>query len=205
MLPSVGSYVPGNCGTLDDNVKTALDDALGNLPWSNEDDRGYVDDWDGIVPLTLLPGLTLGRARLRDLHGLRPDRPYQTFCKGNEKVVLFHLRSDWPLSLHVAWKLWGEYQGRLYTEGRVEYEGEVSIVNTTDSEKTELILNALRPVMVRYVSIHEYEVHFVFRWTVTVLSYVFQVPLQTLWLDHVSDQVRNVLEKKIATVYSEGA
>ncbi|CAN7942387.1 unnamed protein product [Ixodes hexagonus] len=96
----------------------------------------------------LIPGtLYLGESTVLRLDEFKPDRPYQTFCRGSDTITLFSIRSKYPLRMMIPWSLFSGHNGTLVTSvDSVRFEGEL-VTTVTPSGPNSKIENLVAAVM----------------------------------------------------------
>ncbi|KAM7289105.1 uncharacterized protein ISCGN_029239 [Ixodes scapularis] len=100
-----------------------------------------------VVPSTggdfLIPkAIFLGSTTIRGLDRLEPDRPYKTYCRGQDKITLFSLRSRYPLRVSIPWSLCSGHNGTVVSNARnVRYEGELVTSKSVDGGTSSRIEN----------------------------------------------------------------
>ncbi|KAG0443312.1 hypothetical protein HPB47_015057, partial [Ixodes persulcatus] len=100
-----------------------------------------------VVPSTggdfLIPkAIFLGSTTIRGLDRLEPDRPYKTFCRGQDKITLFSLRSRYPMRVSIPWSLCSGHNGTVVSNARtVRYEGELVTSKSVDGGTSSRIEN----------------------------------------------------------------
>ncbi|KAG0442430.1 hypothetical protein HPB47_015710, partial [Ixodes persulcatus] len=89
------------CPPLDPNWEDKLDQLFSALPADFPDaiPTGVFQDHDTDI------GFTLGNSSFSGLEGLKPDRPYETFCRDSERVLQFSLRASESLQLSIPWTM----------------------------------------------------------------------------------------------------
>ncbi|XP_029835680.2 uncharacterized protein LOC121832888 [Ixodes scapularis] len=119
-------------------LEDKLDKLIQNLPKELVSNETKVEILRGAI--------FLEEGTLFGLHLLKRDRPYKTFCRGNDTVTVFSLRSKYPVRMQVPWSLCSGHNGTLTSNAHlVRFEGEL-VASKTDSG-TEYRIQNVFPVV----------------------------------------------------------
>lgn len=191
MVPSLDISTEGDCGILDGQTKAALDKALNHLPSEYVDSK--FDGRDFVVPK-----LVFGKTSLTGLDHLKVDRPYHVFCRGDDKLVHFSLRTPSVLRFVIPWEFCSAHNGTLRTTaGLVEYDGEVQ-VQTSGSPKPILLLNRLTPKVLERIDVDVRRIDPVVEGIFAVLGHILAGPVRLFWVDVVSERVKDALKAALS-------
>lgn len=136
-----------------------------------------------------LPGVFLGNATFTGLDGLQPDRPYKSFCRDNQRVILYSLRSTSPIRMTVPWRLCAGSSGTIGTVARlVRFEG---IITVTPAGNT---LEPVVPVLLERVSLELEGLGDTVGTVGMVLGHLLPGPLRLFWVDLVSTHITQALK-----------
>uniref|UniRef100_V5HCX2 Putative secreted protein n=1 Tax=Ixodes ricinus TaxID=34613 RepID=V5HCX2_IXORI len=122
----------GKCPPLDTDWEDKLDELFSALP---------TDFPHAILPevsqdLDTYLGLKLGNASFSGLHRLKPDRPYETFCRDSERVIQFSLRAPEFLELSIPWALRSGINGSIIATAHLSrIEGQIHVTKTEGVSK----------------------------------------------------------------------
>ncbi|CAN7997008.1 unnamed protein product, partial [Ixodes hexagonus] len=122
-------------------LERRLENALSQLP------RSYVATNTGSIQL--IPNFFfLGNTTVQGLTDLRADKPYKTFCRGNDRVTVFSIRSWSPIRIAILWRLSSGQNGAIRAHAvHLRYKG-VTITNCAGGGTTSRIelLMPLQPI-----------------------------------------------------------
>lgn len=175
----------GRCPQPDANWEAKLDTTFYSLP------ERYVGNLHNNANFQVLPGVFMGNATFTGLDGLQPDRPYQTFCRDNQRVILYSLRSTSPIRMTVPWRLCtAGYSGTIGTVARlVRFEGTITI---TGSQYT---IEPVVPVLLERVEAELVGLGDVMNFVGLFLGHLLSGPVRLFWVDLVSTHITQALER----------
>uniref|UniRef100_A0A6B0V4R2 Putative conserved secreted protein n=1 Tax=Ixodes ricinus TaxID=34613 RepID=A0A6B0V4R2_IXORI len=120
------------CPPLDPNWEDKLDELFSALP----------ADFPNAIPMGLFLdpdtdlGFMLGNTSFSGLAGLKPDRPYETFCRDSERVIQFSLRATEFLQLSIPWTMCSGLNGTIRTVAPLSrIEGQIHLNKTEGASK----------------------------------------------------------------------
>uniref|UniRef100_A0A6B0V3F6 Putative conserved secreted protein n=1 Tax=Ixodes ricinus TaxID=34613 RepID=A0A6B0V3F6_IXORI len=120
------------CPPLDPNWEDKLDELFSALP----------ADFPNAIPMGLFLdpdtdlGFMLGNTSFSGLAGLKPDRPYETFCRESERVLLFSLRATEFLQLSIPWTMCSGLNGSIRAVAPLSrIEGQIHLNKTEGASK----------------------------------------------------------------------
>ncbi|CAN7938769.1 unnamed protein product [Ixodes hexagonus] len=188
LVASIGSPLrvapTGSCPEPAANWEAALDTTFYSLP------ERYLGNLYGREKFEFLPGLFLGNATFTGLDGLQPDRPYQTFCRDNQRVILYSLRSTSPIRMTVPWRLCTGSSGTVGTVGRlVRFEGTITITGT------QYAIEPVVPVLLERVSVELLGLGDVMNTVGLCLGHLLSGPVRLFWVDLVSTHVTDAFKR----------
>ncbi|CAN7941677.1 unnamed protein product [Ixodes pacificus] len=130
------------CPPLDPNWEDKLDQLFSALP----------ADFPDAIPTGIFMdhdtdhGFTLGNSSFSGLEGLKPDRPYETFCRDSERVLQFSLRATEFLQLSMPWTMCSGLNGSIRTVAPLSrIEGQI-LVTKTEGATSKWVLESLEMV-----------------------------------------------------------
>ncbi|CAN8009270.1 unnamed protein product [Ixodes pacificus] len=151
-----------------------------------------------VVPNTggdfLIPkAIFLGNTTIRGLDRLEPDRPYKTYCRGQDKITLFSLRSRYPMRVDIPWSLCSGHNGTVVSHaGTVRYEGELVTSKSVDGGTSSRIEN------LSTVQLESYDVGFrgagnTADTAVSIIGHMFSGPVRLYWVEQANRNVWRAL------------
>lgn len=141
----------------------------------------------------LIPGaIFLGNTTVTGINNLTPDRPFQTFCRDENAVTLFSLRSTSTVRAFIPWRLCSGHNGTLTSSADlIRYEGEYitrKAVNQSGSD-----IERLTPAVLERINIGLTGSGRTMHAVVHVLGLLFSGPVRLLWLDMMTDIIQIAL------------
>ncbi|KAG0442431.1 hypothetical protein HPB47_015711 [Ixodes persulcatus] len=139
------------CPTLEDDWEATLDSLFCSLPEEYIGAKLLEEKPSEVVQI--LPGLLLGYMTLTGLNKLEPDRPYQTFCKGGQRIILFSVTATSPLRLSIPWVSCAGTNGTVGSVAKlVRLEGQIKVDKALEPRPVWWMSN-LTPVVLEELSV----------------------------------------------------
>ncbi|XP_029835669.2 uncharacterized protein LOC115319802 [Ixodes scapularis] len=179
--------IPGNCDAAENVVlEDRLQRALDQLP------RNFVATNTGQIQL--IPKIFfLGNTIVEGLMHLRPDRPYRTFCRGQDRVTLFSIRSTRPIRIAIPWRLCSGLNGTIHGHAvHLRYKGEMITRNAGGGTSTSRI-EALTPVLTENFFVGMSGAGGGVDLLVSVLAHILYGPVRLYWVEVMTANVLDAL------------
>uniref|UniRef100_V5IDH8 Putative secreted protein n=1 Tax=Ixodes ricinus TaxID=34613 RepID=V5IDH8_IXORI len=183
---------PENCDVPDKaQIEGKLDQLFRNLPKEYLVDRFRTELYPGAI---FLEASIVSR-----LDEFRPDRPYETFCRGNDTVTLFSIYSKYPIRMTIPWRLCSGQNGTIDTSvDRVRYEGE--LVMTKTQAGTQSKITNLMPVVMDSINVGMTGAGEAMHIIAQMLGDIVSRPFRALWTMVVTSTVQETLDKTLKTL-----
>lgn len=168
--PTVSSS--DNCSSLPEGWKQHLDSLFSRLPeyYAMRLLGGY----------TVPPGISLDNATLSGLDNFHVDRPYDTFCRDGNAVILFSLASKFPVEMIVAWKFATGERGIVRTVTAMSrLEGEIVVPPGSN----DLVPKSVAFVLLERIDVQLDGLGFTVKNVVTALSYLLSSVVRLFWVE----------------------
>ncbi|CAN8009267.1 unnamed protein product [Ixodes pacificus] len=183
---------PENCDVPEKaQLEGKLDQLFRNLP------KEYLVDG---FRTELYPGaIFLEASTVSRLDEFRPDRPYETFCRGNDTVTLFSIYSKYPIRMTIPWRLCSGQNGTIITSvDRVRYEGE--LVMTKTQAGTESKITNLTPVVMESINVGMTGAGETMHIIAQMIGGIVSRPFRVLWTMVVTYTVEKTLDTTLKTL-----
>ncbi|CAN7945596.1 unnamed protein product [Ixodes hexagonus] len=134
----------------------------------------------------------LGNTTIRGLDHLISDRPYKTFCRGDDKITVFTLRAQSALRVSIPWYLCSVYNGTVLSyAGTVRYKGE--LVTSKSGEGTSSRIENFSTVQLENYSIRMTGSPDALSTAVHIMGHLFSGPIRLYWTEEMNNNVRKAL------------
>uniref|UniRef100_A0A147BLY4 Putative secreted protein n=1 Tax=Ixodes ricinus TaxID=34613 RepID=A0A147BLY4_IXORI len=142
----------------------------------------------------LIPGaIFLGNTTIIGINHLKADRPFQTFCRGDDTVTLFSLRSTRTVRAFIPWSLCSGHNGTLISSADlIRYEGE--LITRGPGNYSGSSIEELTPVVLEHLNIGMTGGGRTLHLVVHTLGLLFSGPVRLLWVELMTQSVQDALK-----------